>query len=365
MKFPTNWMTSLVLAGAALGALPMHTSAAPDFRGERIEFLVPYAAGGGADLYARFLAPLIAERLPGSPTAVIKNVEGAGAIAGSNQFQDRAKPDGTNLIVASASVMLNFAFHDARGHYRLDEWIPIINSAQGTVVYSHRSLGLKDANGLSDMAGKTVTLGANNPTGGDLRILLAMDLLGVDVKPVFGLGRGEVYPIFQRGEVNLDFSVNNAFEEQVVPLVKEGIAVPLFTLGITNDAGETIRDPAYPNLPHFLELYEKIKGHPLTGTPRKAWDAIYNLNVMSTRAILLPKDTPAEVVAAYKTAVEKLLADFEKDPKLKETATRVLGAEPQATGEAAARNLRAAVVFDDEAFKWLKDWVKREFDVSL
>jgi tripartite-type tricarboxylate transporter receptor subunit TctC len=336
-----------------------------DFAGKRIELLVPYAAGGGADLYARFLGPLIAERLPGKPTLIIKNVEGAGAIAGSNQFQDRAKPDGTDLIAGSASVMLNYAFRDPRGHYKLNEWIPIISSAQGTVVYVSPSLGIKDAAGIASLAGKDVVMGANNPTGGDLRVILAMDLLGVNIRPIFGMNRGDVYPAFQRGEVNLDFSINNAFNEQVQPLVDEGTAVPIMTLGFAADDGTVERDPAQPNLPHFLEVYKNVKGEELSGPAREAWDAVFNLNVMATRAILLPAGAPQDVQDTYKAALEQLLADFEANPDLKQQALKVLGTEPQALGEAAARNLRAAVVFSDPAYAWLGDWLKTKFDVKL
>ena len=351
---------ALVLAAPALDA-----KADVSFAGKRINLLVPYAAGGGADLYARFLGPRIAERLPGKPTLIVRNVEGAGAIAGSNQFQERAKPDGTDLIAASASVMLNFAFQDRRAKYRLDEWIPIISSAQGTVVYAHKSLGVTRADGIKDLVGKEVRMGANNPTGGDLRILLALDLIGVKVKPIFGMNRGDVYPAFQRGEMTIDFSINNAFKEQVQPLVEQGIAVPLFTLGFADDSGKIARDPAHPELPHFLELYEAIKGTPLSGAPLKAWNAIFNLNVMATRAILLPKGTPADVVATYEKAVQKLISDMASDPELNKVAVNVLGEEPSSYGEAAARNLRSAVVFDEEGFAWLKDWLKQRFDAKL
>ena len=336
-----------------------------DFSGKRIQLLVPYAAGGGADLYARFIGPRIAERLPGKPTMVIRNVEGAGAIAGSNQFQERAKPDGTDLIAASASVMVNFAFRDRRVKYRLDEWIPIISSAQGAVVYAHKSTGATKEVGVKHLVGKEVRMGANNPTGGDLRILLALDLLGVNVKPVFGMNRGDVYPAFQRGEMTIDFSINNAFKEQVQPMVDQGIAVPLFSLGFADDSGKVVRDPATPHLPHFLEVYESIKGTPLSGTPLKAWNALFNLNVMTTRAVLLPAGTPKDVVATYEKAVQKLFSDVEKDPELKRVTLEVLGDEPSTTGEAAARNLRNAVVFDDEAFAWLKEWLKQKFDAKL
>jgi tripartite-type tricarboxylate transporter receptor subunit TctC len=351
--------------GLMAASLPVPAMAQVDFAGKRIEILVPYAAGGGADLYARFLGPLIAERLPGKPTLIIKNVEGAGAIAGSNQFQDRAKADGTDLIAASASVMLNYAFRDPRGHYKLDEWIPIISSAQGTVVYVSPSLGITDASGIASLADKDVVMGANNPTGGDLRVILAMDLLGVNIRPIFGMNRGDVYPAFQRGEVNLDFSINNAFAEQVQPLVDEGTAIPLMTLGFGADDGTVERDPAQPDLPHFLEVYKNVKGEELSGPAREAWDAVFNLNVMATRAILLPAGTPQEVQDTYKAALEQLLADFETNPDLKQQALEVLGTEPQALGDAAARNLRAAVVFSDAAYAWLGDWLKTKFDVKL
>lgn len=354
-----------IALSVALGLLAAGPAAAVDFAGERINLTVPYKEGGGADLYSRFLGPLIAERLPGEPTLVIRNVPGAGAIAGSNQFQDRARADGTDIFTASASVTSNFAFSDPRGHYKLDEWIPILSSPSGTVVYTNSSLGIEDASELQELAGQTVRMGANNPTGGDMRVLLAMDLLGVDVQPVFGMNRSAVYPALERGELNLDFSATTSYREQIVPMVEAGTVVPLFTLGFVDDNGEVGRDPAHPELPHFLEVYEQIHGEPLSGAAREAWDNIFNLQVMATRAILLPKDAPEDVVEAYRQAAEQLLVDMENDPELGARAQEMLGPHPQAIGDAAARNLRNGIVFSDEARDWLSHWVMEKFDVTL
>src|SRR3546814_20694945 len=101
-------------------------------------------------------------------------------------------------------------------------------------------------------------------------------------------------------------------------MVEAGNAFPLFTLGFTNDAGEVVRDPAQPDLPHFLEVYEELHGKPLEGLPRKAWDSIYNLNVMATRAILLPAGTPQEIVDVYEQAMRDALAEIDAPPALKE-----------------------------------------------
>lgn len=364
MLLPFHKCASVALMVASSLALTL-PAVAVDFEGKRINMLVPFNAGGGADLYSRFLGPLIAERLPGEPTLVIRNVPGAGAIAGSNQFQDRARPDGTDIFTASASVTSNFAFGDSRVRYNLDEWIPILSSASGTVVYTHSSLGVKDASEILQLNEETVRMGANNPTGGDLRVLLALHLLGVDVNPVFGMNRGAIYPSFERGELNLDFSATAAYRVQIVPMVESGIAVPLFSLGFADADGEVGRDPAHPELPHFLELYEDIHGEPLKGAAREAWDSIFNLHVMATRAILLPKDTPKAVTDAYQQAVEQLLVDIQNDPELAAQAERMLGTYPQATGAAAARNLRGGVVFSDDGRVWLNNWLSEKFDVSL
>lgn len=355
---------SAIAAGVALTVLPGIAAAEVDFSGERIEVIVPAAAGGASDLSARFLMPLIAERLPGKPTLVIRNVEGAGSIAGANQFQDRAVADGTDLMWMPPSALLNFVFRDPRGHYKVNEWIPILTTSQGAMVYGRTSLGVKDAADLPNAKEKLV-MASNTPTSSDIRVLLPFDLLGLDVTPIFGLNRGDVYPGFERGEYNINFDSYAAYHEQIKPMVDAGIAMPLFTLGYGADDGTIVRDPSEPEIPQFLEVYEQIHGKPLSGPEREAWNSIFNLTIMTTRAVFLPKDTPQEIVDVYWAAVEQLSSDLQTDPTLKEQATAFMGPEPLAFGEAAGRNVRNAVVFSDEGFAWLKDWLKRKYDVTI
>ncbi len=103
---PIKSLGRLMVAAAAMWASAAYAQSA-DFGGKRVEIIVPYEAGGGTDLYARYLAPFLSAKLPGNPTVIVTNVEGAGAIAGSNQFQERAKPDGLSLIAVAASVTSN------------------------------------------------------------------------------------------------------------------------------------------------------------------------------------------------------------------------------------------------------------------
>lgn len=362
-KLATIAVAAVSLFG--ISALESPATALVDMSGKRVELVVPYSEGGGTDIYARFLAPILSERLPGEPTIIVRNIPGAGAIAGSNQFQQRAEPDGTSLIAVSASATLNYAFRDPRVEYKLGEWIPILSTAVGTVVYVHSKVGVESADEIEELQDKELVMGANNPTGGDLRALLSLDLLGIDVRPVFGMNRGDVHPAFERGEFNINFDTVTTYEENVMPMVEQGIAVPLFTLGYVDEQGNYGRDPSQPDLPSFLEVYEQVHGKPLEGEARKAWEAIFNLNVMASRALLLPAETPEEIVDTYVAAARQLLQDMEQDPELKKKAFEIMGPGPHTVGDAAARNLRGAVNFDDAAFEWLKGWLKENLDVTL
>lgn len=336
-----------------------------DFSGKLIEITVPYTEGGGDDIWTRFWAPLIARNLPGRPKVIIRNAPGAGAIAGSNQFQEYARADGTSLASVSMSVTMNYVFKDPRVTYRLDQWTPIILSQNGSVVYVNAKTGAKGPQDLTTLLNQQLVVGANNPTGSDLRALLAFDLLGLKFKPVFGMNRGDIYPLFERGEVTMDIAATSAFAIQVKPLVDQGIAVPIFSLGFMNDQGQIVRDPTQPNLPTFEELYEKVHGTKLSGAPLKAWVAVFKLNVMATRSLCLPAGVSKEVVETYHSAVVKALAQIDGDPVLRKKARELLGPEKQATGEVAAKNLHDALTIDQETYAWLSRWVSEKYGIKL
>ena len=46
--------------------------------------MVGYSAGGGYDVYARMLARYMGKHIPGNPTVVVKNMEGAGSLRLTN-----------------------------------------------------------------------------------------------------------------------------------------------------------------------------------------------------------------------------------------------------------------------------------------
>lgn len=72
--------------------------------GKTITLVVSYAAGGGADLMARLIAPRLAEAL--GQTVVVDNKPGASGQIAAGQVA-RATPDGTQLLVDASSFAVN------------------------------------------------------------------------------------------------------------------------------------------------------------------------------------------------------------------------------------------------------------------
>ena len=98
--------SSTILKGALLGALCLvacaHGGHAQDYPAKPVRIVVPYAAGGGTDALARFLASGLERRL-GQPF-IIENRPGQGTATGA-AYVARSAPDGYTLLAATSSTL--------------------------------------------------------------------------------------------------------------------------------------------------------------------------------------------------------------------------------------------------------------------
>jgi tripartite-type tricarboxylate transporter receptor subunit TctC len=92
---------TLAAAFAALGPL---TAVAQDYPARPVKIIVPFAAGGPADVYARFLGARLQESM-GQPF-VVENRPGAGAVTGT-EVVAKAAPDGYTLLLMSNAHTVN------------------------------------------------------------------------------------------------------------------------------------------------------------------------------------------------------------------------------------------------------------------
>jgi tripartite-type tricarboxylate transporter receptor subunit TctC len=354
-----------VLLGAvtALSGLSSTDAAAQkvDFSGKRIELLVPFPPGGGSDVYSRTIAPFLEKHLPGHPTIVVRNVPGGGSITGANQFHTRAKPDGLHALVCSSSTIMNFVFQRSKFELELNKMKPLLLSPQGSVFYVSPKLGVKSAKDIAKLKGQALTFGGGGPTGAEMRATTAFDLLGLNVKYVWGIARGPVRLAFERGEFNINYDTTPAYLKNASQLVKAGKAVPLFSLGVLDEKGNLQRDPNFKDLPNFAEVYEIMHGKKPSGPAYEAWKAILKMGVMANKSILLPADTPAPIMEAWRTAVRKTLDDPEFDAK----ASVIIEGYPQFVGEAAQPIIKEATTLPPDVWEWIKNFLKTKHDVTL
>ncbi|SHE51037.1 tripartite tricarboxylate transporter substrate binding protein [Vibrio gazogenes] len=333
------------------------------FEDERIEVTVPYKEGGGTDTWARFFGPYFSQSLPGNPVVVIRNIPGGGSTKGANQFARRASDNGLDVLASSASTHYTYLLNDRRVRYDYNDWTPVLATPTGGVVYISADEGIKNAeqlvNNLDKLQFKYASQGA---TTIDLVPLLALDLIGADVQAVFGMkGRGAGRLAFERGEVNIDSQTSSAYLKKVVPLVKEGKAIPLFSFGVVDDQGHLQRDPNFPDLPHFGEVYQLAKGDIDSSQGFKVWRSFFIAGFVAQKVFFLPKSTPQEVQDAWRDAMIKLVAE----PDFQKRAKEILGNYQQLTGTEVDQAVNAILSLDENSKKWVAKWLKEKYNTRL
>jgi tripartite-type tricarboxylate transporter receptor subunit TctC len=338
------------------------TAAAPvSFEGKRIEIIVPFSPGGGTDVYVRALAPHLEKHLPGKPTIIVRNIPGARGIPGANQFDARARKDGTTAIAASASTVATFVLEKSKVEYDMSKWEPVLVSPQGAVVYARTSLGVKSYKDLPKLKGQSLVFGGQSPGSAELRTITTFELLGFKPKYVWGLNRGPVRLAFERGEMNINYDSAPGFLKGAMPLVKSGIATPIYTMGIIDEKGNLVRDPNFTDLPNFAEAYEIMHGKKPSGDGYEAWLAAMKMLVMLNKGIFLPAGTPPPIVDAWRNAARSML----KDPEFDRTAGKIIEGYPQFVGEAARPIIKDATTFTPAVWKWLANYLKTEHNVTI
>lgn len=353
---------SLIKSGLALGMLFNVANAKEvSFEGKTIEWIIPFKAGGGSDKWSRFYAPLLSEALPGKPIVVIKNMPGGGSTKGANFFAQRASKDGLTIFGTSGSTQFPYLLDDKRVRYDYKDWEVVLGSPTGGVVYIPSSLGVKSIEDLKNLK-TTFKFGSQGATSLDLIPLLAFDILGLDVQPIFGMkGRKDGRLAFLRGEATIDYQTSTSYIKNVKPTEAEGKITPLFSWGVLDDNGDLKRDPTFPNLPHFGEVYETFYGKKPSGNAFSAWKTFYAAGFSAQKMIFLPKGVSDDVLETYEKAVVKVL----NDENFKKLRVSNLGVYDQTVGDKAKKLKELATSVSKEDKQWVKDWLTKSYNVQF
>jgi tripartite-type tricarboxylate transporter receptor subunit TctC len=270
-------------AGAAL-ALSVLGAVAQDYPNHPVRVIVPFAAGGPADVYARFLANKLQESM--GQTFVVDNRPGAGSIIGTDAVAKSA-PDGYTLLLMSNTHTVNESLIPTKPFQLMRDFAPIAPINYSDLVLVARS-GLPVAN-LADLlklakakpgALSYASSGPGTPyhMAGELfKAMAGVSILHVPYKGSAG-ARTDVLG----GQVDLMFDAVPTMNEHV----RAGKVKALGTTGLT-------RSDVMPDVPTVNEA----------GVPK--YEATIWLGLMA------PKGTPPAIVNRLNAEVGKIVGSAE------------------------------------------------------
>jgi tripartite-type tricarboxylate transporter receptor subunit TctC len=255
-------------------------AAAQDYPSRPIRLVVPFAAGGGTDISARFLAegmqPLIGQ------TIVVDNRPGAGSVVGT-EIAARSAPDGYTWLLGNISMAFNVALYKQLPYDTLRDFIPVsLVTDQPNILVAHPSLpakSLKEFIALARSQPDKLTYGsAGNGSGTHLAMELLMLSQQLKLVHVPYKGTGPALTALLGNQISSFFSTFAS----ALPHVKAG---RLQTFGVTS----LKRAPTLPEAPTIAEA----------GVPGYEYSTWYGL--------LVPGKTPrATVEKVNKAAVAAL-----------------------------------------------------------
>ena len=347
---------AVVLGGTGLKADPMTY-----YEGQTIRIMIPFSAGGGTDTFGRYIAQYLGRHIPGNPTVIAENVTGAGGLLGSNEFAERVEKDGTSLLTASGHLNLR-AFLGLEGlRLKLDELEPVVAAPMGHVTALNvQASGVDDATAFLEASGR-VTKGITDPVG-LVESIVALELFELDYRAVPGYGgRGDTRLAFERGELVINTQSTPAYLANVLPLVEEGTAIPLYAIGFIDSAGNPVRDPAAPDLITAGELYEQIHGEMPSGDAWEAYKVVANL-VQNTRGtIWVHSDAPDDAREALRIGVDAMV----QDPEFIETGKDMMAGYDIISGDGLAQIKADLDAAPPEVVTWVQTLLTERFGVAF
>jgi len=289
---------SIAAAAAALTAAPLAWGqAAPDFyRGKTVDLEIGYSVGGGYDVYARMLAPFMAKHIPGNPSIVPKNMEGAGSLRLANWLYNVGPKDGT----AFGTIGRGTGFDPLFGHRGAQfdgakfTWIGSANDEVSVcVVWNGRTKIAK----FEDLLTTPLTVGGTSAAADTDQFPLVMNgVLGTRMNVVTGYpGGNDVNLAMERGEVDgrCGWSWSSVRSTRPQWLAEKKITI-LVQLALH-------KHPDLPDVPVIIDLAK-------TDEQRQLLKLIFARQALG-RPFLAPPGIPAPRAEALRTAFMDTMHD--------------------------------------------------------
>ena len=281
-------------------------AAAPAYPTKPVRVIVPFAAGGGADVIARMVFAKVTEKL--GKSFVIDNRGGAGGITGTDAVA-KAAPDGYTLLLGQTGPnAINPALFDKLPYDPIRDLAPVTQlTSYPYVIVVNPSVPAKTLKELVAIAKQkpgSISFGtAGMGSSGQLAAELLMRSADIKMEHIPYKGAGPALVDTVGNVVSLTFGD----AASATPLVNSG---RLRALAVTG----AHRSRLLPDVPTVAE-----GGYP--GAQALAWHAVY-----------APARTPVDIIRKLNLELVAVLKDPEVREKLDKDGIEPVGSSPEAFG---------------------------------
>jgi tripartite-type tricarboxylate transporter receptor subunit TctC len=131
-----------IIALALLSLGSFGSALAQDYPARQVRMIVPFGAGGPADVYARIIAQHLSEQL--KQTFIVENRPGAGSIIGTDAVA-KSPPDGYTLLVMSNTHTTNESLVASKPFQLMRDFVPVAPlNYSDLIMVVHPSVPAKD-----------------------------------------------------------------------------------------------------------------------------------------------------------------------------------------------------------------------------
>jgi hypothetical protein len=313
------------------------------------DIVVMVAGQDGANMerWSRILLPSLTQALPPGTKIRLALAGAADGVTCANQFEARTAPDGTSLMLVPGAAPLSWLVGDTRAQFDPGHWVPVLAGMTPAVVAMRGGAAALEP-------GRRLRVAVSSPAGPELAALLALDMLGAQPVAVpEPTDDAAVRAALAKGSIDTVLLHGRNVPERARALAALG-APAAFTLGTLDDTGARVRDPAFPNLPHFAELHSTLRSTPPRGPLYDAWRAVAAATQLEF-ALVLPQLTPAAMVALWRHAAIEAAGALDLQQAATAQSVRALG---NSIGTANV----SAVTAETSALLELRRWLAARFD---
>ena len=311
-------IVAAMLAILAPAAVVFAQSVSDFYKGRQINLYIGYSPGGAYDLYARVIGRHMGAHIPGNPTLVPQNMEGAGSLRLANYLYRVAPQDGSAIATFGRGIAFDpllIGQGDAFDAQKFN-WLGSANN-EVSVCVAMKDSGITK---FEDLFTKELTVGGTGASADTDQFPRVLNgVLGTHFKIVQGYpGGNDVVLAMERGEVQGRCGWSwSSVKSTHKSWIDDKRMIVLVQLSLT-------KHPELPDVPLVMD-YAK------TDEQRQILKMIFARNVMG-RPYVAPPNLPADRVAALRQAFMDTMTDKDflaEADKMQLEINPVSGAEVQ------------------------------------